>query len=221
MLLNNKTDKEDFARFALRYGRVIAKPNKSALGSGVQILQLTSKEEAYKSYETLTLECQEYVVEEVIKQNETMAAWNASSVNTISVTSFLTSGAFSLLCPFIRTGRKGSIVDNGGQGGIFASIDKDSGIICTDGMDEKGNVYGQHPDSNIIYKGWQVPRWDELVGLTEEVHRNMPKHVYVGWDFALTDDGWILIEGNWGEFVCQQMINKRGYKQEFQQLLNS
>ena len=28
----------------------------------------------------------------------------------------------------------------------------------------------------------------------------MSDHIYVGWDFALTDNGWVLIEGNWGQF---------------------
>lgn len=221
MLLNNKTGKEDFARFALKYGRIITKPNKSALGSGVQILQIMSKEDAYEAFLTLTGKCQEYVVEEVIRQDDCMAAWNASSVNTIRMTSFMVKGNFSILCPFIRTGRKGSVVDNGGQGGVFASIDKDTGMVCTDGMDERGNVYVKHPDSSVVYKGWQLPRWKELVTLTEEVHRNMPKHVYVGWDFALTDNGWVLIEGNWGEFVCQQVANGRGYKKEFLSYLNA
>ena len=87
-------------------------------------------------------------------------------------------------------------------------------------MDEHGNEYICHPDSQVTFKGWQIPRWNELMKLTYEVHCNMNKHVYVGWDFALTETGWGLIEGNWGEFVCQQMTNKRGFKQEFINYLN-
>ena len=150
-----------------------------------------------------------------------MSVWNQSSVNTIRINSFLSNGIFNVLSPFIRTGRKGSIVDNGGQGGIFASVDKLSGKISTCGMDESGNTYTHHPDSGIEYIGWQVPRWEELIQMTEEIHRNMPKHIYVSWDFALTDGGWVLIEGNWGEFVCQQMTNNRGFKKDFLTFLNA
>lgn len=221
MLLNEQTAREVFVRFALSLGKVIAKPNKAALGKGVEIFRIRNVDEAHGAFEMLQVNNIEYVVEALIEQNKEMAVWNPTSVNTIRVTSFLTHGQFSVLCPFMRTGRKGSIVDNGGQGGIFASIDKETGSVCTEGMDERGNTYKKHPDSGLTYKGWVVPRWDELMKLTETVHRNMAKHVYVGWDFALTDQGWVLIEGNWGEFVCQQMTNKKGYKQEFLTLLNA
>ena len=53
-----------------------------------------------------------------------------------------------------------------------------------------------------------------------KIHSLIKDYPYVGWDFALTETGWVLIEGNWGEFVCQQMTNKRGFKQEFINYLN-
>jgi hypothetical protein len=42
----------------------------------------------------------------------------------------------------------------------------------------------------------------------------MPHHRYIGWDFALTDDGWVLIEGNWGQFLSQY-VDKIGLKSKF------
>ena len=220
-LVDETADKGSFSEFALKAHRVIAKPNKAALGAGVEIFTIESKQDADSVFEHLKQHGCEYIAEEFIIQNGKMAEWNPSSVNTIRINSFLNNGKFNILCPFIRTGRKGSIVDNGGQGGIFASVDKVTGKIITPGMDERGNIYQAHPDSGITYNGWQVPSWDELVGLTEEIHRNMPKHIYISWDFALTDKGWVLIEGNWGEFVCQQMTNRRGLKKEFLTYLNA
>ena len=220
MLVDNHTSFNDFYRFAIHIKKIIAKPNKAALGNGVCIFEVSDVEEAKRFFDEIRRKGQEWIVEEVIVQSEQMAQWNHSSVNTVRVTSFLHSNQVSILCPFMRTGRKGSVVDNGGQGGIFASIEKTTGRICTDGMDERGNEYVCHPDSKMTFKGWQIPHWNDLMSLTEEVHRNMSTHVYVGWDFALTETGWVLIEGNWGEFICQQMTNKRGFKQEFMNYLN-
>lgn len=217
---NRATKLEDFKKFAVSVDGFIAKPNGAALGSGVEIFRVKTERDAEKAFNRLQEYCVDYILEDLIRQSGDMAVWNRSSVNTIRINSFLTNGKFSVLCPFIRTGRKGSIVDNGGQGGIFASVDKETGRICTEGMDEKGNSYKAHPDPGIEYLGWQVPRWDELIKLSELVHRNMPRHVYVSWDFALSDNGWVLIEGNWGEFVAQQMTNRRGYKKDFKRLLN-
>lgn len=222
ILFNKSTSFKEFQTFALKTKHVIAKPNKAALGSGVEIFTINTNKDAENVYNHLkNSSCTEYIIEELIIQNKEMSVWNYSSVNTIRINSFLSNDKFNILCPFIRTGRKGSIVDNGGQGGIFASIDKNTGRINTVGMDEKGNSYLKHPDSGIDYFGWQVPKWVELIRVSEEIHRNMPKHAYVGWDFALTDGGWVLIEGNWGEFVCQQMTNKHGFKREFLTLLNA
>lgn len=221
-LFDSSTIFSEFIEFVLGRNKIIAKPNKSALGNGVEIFIIETKEEAERIFSHLkNSKCSEFILEDVIIQDVRMAAWNQSCVNTIRINSFLNNGHFSVLSPFIRTGRKGSIVDNGGQGGIFASVDEKTGIINTVGMDESGNTYARHPDSDIEYMGWQVPQWRNLMALVEDIHcNNMPGHAYVSWDFALTQSGWVLIEGNWGEFVCQQMTKNRGLKEEFIRSLN-
>lgn len=153
-------------------------------------------------------------------QDAAMARWNSSSVNTIRLCSFRNNNDVSIAYPFIRVGRKGSIVDNGGQGGIFASIDIQTGVICTDGGDEIGNVYPLHPDSSVPFKGVQIPQWKELLDMCREVHASLPSEFYyVGFDFALTAKGWMLIEGNWGQFVAQQTTLHRGLRKEFEDLM--
>lgn len=145
-----------------------------------------------------------WVAEELIVQAEDMANWNMSSVNTIRLLSFSTDEGIKFTTSFIRTGRDGAVVDNGGAGGIFAAIDEDSGKIITDGFDEFAHLYVCHPNSNIKYKGWQVPYWEELKETAIAVHSTVfPDMKYIGWDFALTEKGWVLIEGNWGQFLQQ------------------
>lgn len=222
-LFNSSTTLQRFLTFALDRKRIISKPNKAALGTGVEIFTIVTDKEAETVFSHLKESgCNEFILEDVIIQDARMASWNQSCVNTIRINTFLNNGHFNVLCPFIRTGRKGSIVDNGGQGGVFASIDENTGIVNTDGMDELGNKYTRHPDSKIEYVGWQVPEWDKLMEIVEDIHRNnMSRHAYVSWDFALTEGGWVLIEGNWGEFVCQQMTQNRGLKKEFLKYLNA
>ena len=51
--------------------------------------------------------------------------------------------------------------------------------------------------------------------LAEKVFRQcFPSHSYIGFDFALTEKGWVLIEGNWGQFVSQYN-DKIGVKDQF------
>ena len=109
---------------------------------------------------------------------------------------------------------KRQIVDNAGSGGIISNVDSNTGLIYTDGFDENGKSYKCHPDSGLNFKGWQIPLWKELIETVKSVHMAMSDHIYVGWDFALTDNGWVLIEGNWGQFL-NQYVDKVGRKEEF------
>lgn len=103
------------------------------------------------------------------------------------------------------------------------SIDSKTGAVCSKGMDELGNVYEEHPDSHVKFENWAVPQWEELVKLSAEVHRKLPKeHIYVGFDFALDKQkGWVVIEGNWGDFICQQSSLGKGLKSQFYKAIRS
>lgn len=219
VLVGSKNDWKLFWDFASEFHDIIVKPNASACGHGIHIAHIHTEIEGKKVFDEMIAKGGQWMVEELIRQSDDMASWNPSSVNTIRISSFLNSKGFFILCPFIRTGRKGSEVDSGGQGGMYASIDEKTGRIITDGKDEKCIVYPEHPDSHVIYKGWQIPEWNELLKLAEEIHQLLPKQKYIAWDFAHTNKGWVLVEGNWGEFIAQQSTMERGYKKEFMDLI--
>ena len=162
------------------------------------------------------MEKEDWIAEELIIQHKETEAWNPSSVNTFRIPSFRAKEGVHILQPFFRTGRKGSVVDNAGHGGIFAVFDPETGIITTDGVDEYGGRFECHPDSGKKFKGWKIPYWDELKALVAEVHHSLPEHHrYVGFDFALTKEGqWVLVEGNWGQMVGQ-MAELKGIRKKF------
>ena len=107
------------------------------------------------------------------------------------------------MCTYFRTGRGLSIVDNAGAGGIMAGVNPISGIVITDAADEAGNMYSSHPDTGFEFKGFQIPRWDELCHVMSECAKMFPNIRMIGWDMALSDSrGWQVIEGN-----CQSQLN--------------
>lgn len=208
----------EFKQFAQKHPELFVKENASSLGRGVSSHHIISDKEAEKLYNSLKESNGDWMIEEKIVQVSEMAQWNESSVNTVRLPAVLNYGVWTALGPVLRTGRKGSVVDNAGAGGVLAVIDPETGIITTDGVDENGKYYEKHPDSGVVYKGWQVPKWKELLALAEEIQRSIPQHKYVGWDFALTDKGWSLIEGNWGQFLSQYN-DHIGMKKQFFELL--
>ena len=215
VIRGGEADIQSFIDFSKLHNDLFAKPIAASFGVGAHMIKIDSRDKAIAEFEKLT-KGGEWIVEDRIIQNIEIGSWNESSVNTVRLPSFLSSnGSFHILAPVLRVGRKGSVVDNAGGGGIIACIDEKSGMIITNGQDEAGFEYVVHPDSNKKFKGWQIPKWKELLTLAEEIHRNcLSSHRYIGFDFALTDKGWVLIEGNWGQFL-NQYVDYRGIKNEF------
>lgn len=204
-----------FNEFCHKHVQFIAKPNGGTLGKNTNIYSVNNNVRyMFDSF----ISAGEWIIEELIVQIEEMKQWNPSSVNTIRLNCYLSGSKFYVLCPFMRTGRKGKCVDNGGSGGIFAVVDEKTGEIVTDGFDEYGNCYPIHPDSGLTFKGWKIPFWDQLLMVGEDCIRTLSDHKYVGFDFALTSNGWVLIEGNWGQQIGQ-ICTKKGIKKEFESLL--
>ena len=177
-------------------------------------------ESSRRCFSELLEEHPAWIIEELICQAAEMAQWNESSVNTVRVPTFLCNGKFTVIWTRMRTGKKGAIVDNLGSNGIVVSVDPQSGTVTSDGVDNSNNHFEIHPDSGLKFKGWQVPRWAELLQTAEELHRKVfGKHVYIAWDFALTDNGWVLVEGNWGQLLGQQTTTQIGLRRKFHELV--
>ena len=212
-LLHDDETVTDAARHGSKQGCLVLKPSDNCGGRGVQLLNANCLSE----WQSLLSDKQGWLAEERIIQDERMARWNPSSVNTVRTNTFLLNGKVRIFTAFIRTGRKGSFVDNGLQGGIFASIDTDNGQIFTDGYDEHQERHTQHPDSHVSFHGEFIPRWDEAVALSKALAQSFPDMVYIGWDLALTPSGWEPVEANRGEFIAQQITQGRGLRKEFEE----
>lgn len=222
--VENDSDLNDIEEFCRKHSRFIAKPRLASSGIGVHVVDLQKEpktgKELLEHYQKL--DDGKWMFEEFIEQDPSMAVWHPSSVNTIRIPSIRTKKGSQVILPLFRTGKNGNIVDNcHNDGGLMAVPDAKTGILVTDGYDVFQNVVEKHPNSGIKFKGWQVPRWDELIKTAAELHMSLsPKHKYVGFDFALTPKGWVVVEGNWGNFPHQVCVGY-GIRKEFEKLMKS
>ncbi len=210
------TSLESFVDFINRHHDIFIKPMEGYYGHRTYKLRVKNSQEASNVWKKLS-DNGRWIVEELIVQDERMAKWNRSSVNTVRIPSFITAeGKHHILVPIFRAGSKGKIVDNTSSGGYYASIDPDTGVINSDGVDKEGLYVEKHPDTKIKFKGWQVPEWQELKSICERLHRSLPPHHrYVAFDFALSSTkGWMVIEANWGQLFGQGPAN-HGIRKEF------
>ncbi len=215
ILFDAQTSKENFIAFCLRTKDLFIKPLTGSEGDGAFTTFIKSTCEAGELYNKLLNTNVKWMVEERIKQSKEMSAWNSSSVNTVRLPTFFNKKGFFVLAPIFRTGRFGKSIDNTSAGGVFSLIDAETGKICSDGHDIYNHIYEIHPDSKIRFRGFQIPRWEELISTAKSLHQCFHGHIYIAWDFALTDKGWDLIEGNWGRFRGAQLAGKTGIKKQF------
>ena len=178
---------DDFVRLGVELGELVVKPAVGCAGRGVELLSGTT--EAHWREYLGRLNQGRWIAEERISQHPFMSRWNAS-VNTVRFNTFNSGGKVRGFTAFLRTGRAGSFVDNGAQGGIFAAIDDANGLI--------------------------ISHAHELRALACELALRFPRLTYIGWDFALTPSGWIPVEANKGEFIAQQICLGRGLRGEFE-----
>lgn len=221
MKLDKNTTWNQFEEFCKQEQKCFIKPLNASYGVGAMKYSY-SVETCRELFDNLSLQLEgnSFIIEGLIEQDCKLSAFNESSVNTVRLPTILNKDGFHVIGPFLRTGRKGSIVDNGGGGGIFSAIDEKEGVIISNGCDEKGNHYENHPDSQKKFVDFQIPEWHELLQIAEKAHSKMKGHKYIAWDFAYTPNGWVLIEGNWGQFLSQFATGK-GLRKRFEKLMNN
>ncbi|MBR4288922.1 MAG: hypothetical protein IKT50_05760 [Clostridia bacterium] len=215
---DEKAGFDAFSEFVKKHSSYIIKPLNLSCGNGVRIISETPEDvEAF--YEKLLEECLgSMVVEELIVQIDEMAKFHPSSVNTIRIPTVRLDDQVLVVNPFMRIGQHGKNVDNAGAGGIICPVNVESGELFA-AADEFGKSYTVHPESGEKIIGFTVPRWEEAKALVKELATVVPSNRYTGWDVALTEKGWVMVEANRrGQFVWQ-MATKIGFRDEVNSLL--
>lgn len=132
------------------------------------------------------------LVQKVLEQHETYAAVNASSVNSIRITTYLLNGRIfhSPIC--MRCGTGGNQIDNIHAGGLGIAVDdngKMNKYAYQLGYSDKCVKYLQHPDSGLIFDGYQLPGIKEMTLCAKRMHTLTPHIGIIAWDFMLDKAG--------------------------------
>lgn len=216
MMQSWERDHEEAERFIEKHNAVVIKPKDGSLGYGIHIFHDLTKEELKELSQKYEMG---FVMEELIRQGSEMAVLHPQSVNTVRITTLRVGDKINIIHPFFKVGRAGNIVDNAAQGGIFGVIDIDTGVV-TSACDKHGNRYIKHPETGVQLIGFVIPKWEEALELSRELSKVVPEAIYVGWDLAYTEDGWVVVEGNSrAQFVCYQIAEQKGFRKELESML--
>ncbi len=182
--------------------QALLKPVDGAKGVGVRLIQLSQgrliiePEQADRGVPGPPLR-RVHLLQEVVRQHPALAAFNASSVNTVRVlTMMTTSGEALVLSALIRFGRPGAVVDNWSQGGLAVGIDPASGRLSPVGWDRRGRGHATHPGSGLAFDGFSVPLWVEARELALRTQLAFPFYRLLGVDIAVGETGAVVVEIN-------------------------
>ena len=179
----------------LQQSECIAKPIDGTRGEGIFKIQAQNVDD----WGALYKKCYDnnVLLEECIQEDEELASFHPSSLNTIRVVTISNNDKCIVFGALFRMGAHGSIIDNTHAGGVYAPINVKSGTIDISAIDAHNNHYDQHPDTHKQIKGYKIPYWNEIVETCIKASKIIPNIHFVGWDVCVTKDGLVeIIEGN-------------------------
>ena len=192
--------------FAQRHGGFILKPHGSSQGQGICFWKKDMDHADSLLKQIGESHWGGVILEELIRQDSEMASFHPTSINTIRYVVDYRKDTVDRLWAIIRIGVGDSKVDNTSAGGICAAIDLETGVIVSKGVRRDGGCYLFHPDTGKQILGETIPKWNELNDMIDMLRPvGTPVHL-VGWDFALSEKGWCIVEGN----ACPSIMGIQG-----------
>lgn len=194
-------------------GRVVFKIKDGGCGKRVQVESANhfTKESLVKFMEDNQFD----LVEDFVQQHEVINNLAPTALNTVRViTQLRPNNEVDIVGCRLRISVHG-VTDNLAAGNIAAFIDPDTGVITDNGVysDITKPEEEFHPVTDLKIKGLQIPFWKETIAMAKEIAKIDPRNRSIGWDFAITDFGPDLIEGNreWCKLLYQ-LPAKKGLK---------
>ncbi len=202
-----KVETEFLVKTLMKYGKLLIKENMGENGRNIFLLEYKN-EQIYFDNQVIDLIDLEKIIKNLpsslIVEYVLQASYSneifCESVNTIRIitiqdisSNFDTKIALAMH----RFGRNpNKAMDNARAGGIYSSIDIDTGILSYGLSNIDSNIYYKHPISEKQIEGIVIPHWDEIKTQVIHAHKNFPYLKFIAWDIAVTETGLVALEGN-------------------------
>lgn len=196
----------------------IAKPTDSECGQGIYKI---FKNGDHSFVKTLFDKCvkDRTLVEECIIACDELSAFHPQSLNTIRLVTISNKEKTMAFSSRFKMGIGDSVIDNVHAGGLYAQVNVDTGIVETDGISVNGDFCEYHPNSGIKIKGFQIPKWNEIVSTCFKAAK-MSENPIIGWDVVVNNKGQIeFIEGNHGPDIDTSQSPQKGLKKRIYALI--
>ena len=211
-LKSSVTSFDELLELLNKQQKLVLKNISSAFGKGFHLLEvnvdrgyLLDKQVVTKNeLRAFLYSLRDYIVSEYVVQHQYSQNINSSSLNTIRMLCVWDDkiDSFYVARCFHRFGSNGSLVDNlGGGDACLYFVDIETGILESSGMMNNNNQGEQYSD-HVIHAsgkdltGLEIPNFNKVKNKVIEISNSFPFLKYVGWDIAITENGFKIIEAN-------------------------
>lgn len=166
------------------YSRLVFK-NSTGAGHGVGVRVIHKKD--YAVY--MRSSGRDYIVQEIMKQHQSLAYYNDSSVNVIRITSLFWKGRVYILGGVLRIGAPGGFCDHLSKDGQYPLVIpvEEGGRLGKKAIDcDNGFVYDNVRGRKI---GNFIPGYLKMKEFAKKTHIKYPHHKIIGWDLTLDEAG--------------------------------
>lgn len=191
-----------------REQKLVFKPSAGTHGDGFYCLEMCGDDICVNGEKATEAELMDllrrqksfYIIESYIYMHPELKKIYPKSVNSVRMMLINRHGYDpKIMQTYIRIGSSATgYTDNVGYGGIAAMVDKKTGRLYAPET-LKDHVYSPcptHPDTGVAIEGVVVPYWDLICQKVLEICRLMPELEYLGFDIAVTEDGFNVMEIN-------------------------
>lgn len=206
----NETDADGLKAFAERHPVLIGKVPMSREGKGVSRYDTTEITD-WAAFRGELVAKDQMLVEQPIVQHPYLAAYCAGTVNTTRVTAYFDGEKVHFVSSAQKFGR-GEVSDQSISGGFFSMLDDEGRAVGPGHSGKHAEFYEVHPESGLSIPDFQVPLWDRVLTVVDEVARLVPEVPYVGWDIAVGPEGPVVLEGNWIPGLYESRVTATGIR---------
>ena len=193
--IKSKDDKNVFYDFLKKHHKVVLKSDDNYSGHGFKYID----EKA--DFDVLLRELNIFNLEELIIQDEGMAYFDESSLNTLRVQTINANNTCDILFILLSYGKDGLNADNLNSRGNGLLVDLNNGITYSRNARSSRDKY-----SNKQVVGIKIPRFDELKDIALQLAKVLNKYKVISFDLALDKNkGWVLVEASgFGEVTINE-----------------
>ena len=141
-----------------------------------------------------------FLAESRIVQHERLAALCPDTVCSVRVVTLCSDdGTAEVIGAVFKLSFSRSGVDNLHAGGLGVGIERSTGRLMQGrALGDMWKPYVSTLPNGTRFEGTQLPHWDAVLRVACRAAEAFPFMKAIGWDIAITQDGPVIIEGNWG-----------------------